>query len=60
MKRVATSEVLKKYQTILFAQLSKTLLENVNFDLNIQKPPSKITRYGVHLPTENVSSYFMG
>ena len=60
MKRVATGEVSKKYQTILFAQLSKTLLENVNFDLNIQKPPSKITRYVVHLPTENVSSYFMG
>ena len=55
LKCVATGSVSKIYQTSLFAQLSKTLLENVNFDLiyaifNVQKPPSGITRYGVHLP----------
>ena len=48
-KRVATGSVSKIYQTSLFAQLLKTSLEIVNFDLlcptfNIQKPPSKITR----------------
>ena len=53
LKRVATGSVSKRYQTSLFAQLSKTSLENVNFDLicpifNIQKPPSKIFRYEVH------------
>ena len=65
LKRAATGSVSKRYQTSIFAQLSKTLRENVNFDLicpifNIQKHPSKITRYGVHLPKENVSSYFVG
>ena len=49
----------------LFAQLSKTFFENVIFDLirpivNFQKHPSKMTRYGVHLPKEYVSSYFVG
>ena len=33
LKRVATGSVTKRYQTSLFAQLSKTLLEKVNFDL---------------------------
>ena len=64
LKRVATGSVSKRYQANLFAQLSKTSLENVNFDLicpifNIQKPPSKITRYRVHLPKLNASSYFV-
>ena len=57
LKRVATGSV-SKYPTSLFAQLSKTLLENVNFNLkcplfNIQKPPSKITRFGVHQQQQN-------
>ena len=65
LKRVATGSVTKRYQTDLFAQRSKTILENVIFDLicpkfNIQKPPSKITTYGVNLSKENVSSYFVG
>ena len=55
LKRVTTGSNSKKYQTGLFAQRSKTFLENVNFDLvypifEIQKPPSKTIRYGVHLP----------
>ena len=33
LKRVATGSVLKGYQTSLIAQLTKTLLENLNFDL---------------------------
>ena len=57
--------VSKRYQTGLFAQLSKILLENVNFELIysifiIQKPPSKITRYRVDLPKEDVSGYSVG
>ena len=59
MKLVAAGSVSKSYQTNLYAKLSKSLLENVNFDLIypifiIQKPARKITRYGVHLPVENV------
>ena len=51
MKRVATDSVSKGYQTGLFAQFLKILLENVNFDhicsiFNIQEPPSKITGLG--------------
>ena len=50
MKHVATEAtgcVSKRDQTNLFAQLSKTLLENSNFDLfsplfKIQKPASNI------------------
>ena len=65
LKCVATGSVSKRYQTSLFAQISKTFLENVIFDriypiFNIQKPPSKIIRYGVHLPKEVVLSYFVG
>ena len=65
LKRVATGSVSNRCQTSFLAQISKTLLENVNFDLfcpifGIQKPSSKITRYGVHLSKENVSSYFVG
>ena len=46
MKCVANGSVSKRYQTSLFAQLSKTLLENLIFDLiypifNIQKPQAK-------------------
>ena len=56
MKGVDTGSVSKRYQTSLFAQFSKTLLE-VIFDLNrsifnIQKPPSEITRYGVHFQSK--------
>ena len=52
LKYVATGSVSKRYRTNLLAQLSKTSLENVNFDFicpiyKFQKPPSKITRYGV-------------
>ena len=36
LKRLATGSVSKRYQTSVFAQLSKTLLENVHFDLNCQ------------------------
>ena len=48
LKRVITGSVSKRFQTSLFAQLSKTSLENVIFDLicqifSIQKPPNKIT-----------------
>ena len=62
LKRLATSSVPKRYQTSLFAQLSNTLPENVNFNLIcpifvIQKPPSKFTRYGVHLLKKHVSIY---
>ena len=62
LKRLATGSVPKRYQTSLFVQRSNTLLENVNFNLIcpifvIQKPPSKFTRYGVHLPKKDVSSY---
>ena len=62
LKRVATGIVSQRNQTRLFAQLSKILLEYVNFDaiypiFNIQKHPSKITRYEVNLPKEGVSSY---
>ena len=32
LKRLATGSVSKRYQTSLFAQLSKTILENVHFD----------------------------
>ena len=32
LKRLATGSVSKIYQTSLFAQLSKTILENVHFD----------------------------
>ena len=65
LKRVFTGSISKIYQTSLFAHISKPLLENVNFDLiypifNIPKPPSKTTRYGIHLPKEDVSSYFVG
>ena len=50
MERVSlnneTGSVSKKYQICLFAQLSITLLENVNFDhiqpiFNIEKPPKQ-------------------
>ena len=59
LKRVTAGGVPKTYQTTLFAQLPKTLLESVNFNLIcpifiIQKPPSKIARYGVHFSKENV------
>ena len=65
LKRLATGSVSKRYQTSLFAQLSKTLLENVHFDINcqvfnFQKAPSRNTRYGEHLPKESVSSYIVG
>ena len=65
LKGVATGSVSKKYETNLFAQFSKTFFENLKFDIicpifNIQQAPSKIIRYGVHLPKENVSSYFVG
>ena len=64
LKHVAIGSILKRYQTILFTQLSKTLPEDVNFELisptiNIQKPQSKITRYGLHLPKDNVLNYFV-
>ena len=64
-KRVANGSDSKQYQTNSFAKLSKLLLENVNFGIissmfNNQNPPSKITRYGVQLPEEDVSSYFVG
>ena len=61
LKRVVTGSVSERYQTSLCAQLSKKILEKINIfsDLiceifNIQKPPSKITRYGVNIPKENV------
>ena len=62
LDRLATGTVPKKWQTSLFAQLLNTLLENVNFNLIcpifvIQKPPSKFTRNGVHLPKKDVSNY---
>ena len=65
LKRVATGSVSKRNQSSLFAQLSKTLFENVNFDLiyprfNVETLPNKTTRYGVHLPKEDLSSYFVG
>ena len=61
---IKTCTVSKRYQTSVFAQLSITLLENENSDLihpifKTQKPPGKITRYGVHLPKEDVLSYFV-
>ena len=48
--RVTTGSVSETYQTNFFAQLPKTLLENVNFDLiypifYIQKPSNKFSRY---------------
>ena len=60
MKRVATGSVSERYQTC-----NNFTCKNVNFDLiypifNIQIPPSKITRYEVHLPTDLISSYFVG
>ena len=36
LKRLATGSVSKRSQTSVFAQLSKTLPENVHFDLNCQ------------------------
>ena len=65
LKNVATGSVSKRHQTNLLAQHSNSLLENVNFDLIcptfvIQKPPSKITRYGLHFSKQYVSSYFVG
>ena len=52
LKRVATGSVSKRYQTSVFAQLSKTLLETESFDLFcpifiIQKPSSEVIRYEV-------------
>ena len=54
LKPVAASSVSERYQTSFCAQVSKNLFENVKFffDLireifNIQKSPSKITRYGI-------------
>ena len=65
LKCVATSGVSKRYQTSLSAQLLKTLFENVNFELNypifnIQRPSSKVTRYEVNLPQEDISSNVVG
>ena len=36
LKRLATGSVSERSQTSVFAQLSKTLLENVHFDLICQ------------------------
>ena len=36
LKRLATGSVSKRSQKSVFAQLSKTLHENVHFDLNCQ------------------------
>ena len=36
LKRLATGTVSKRYQARLFAQLSKTKLENVHFDFYCQ------------------------
>ena len=36
LKRLATGSVSKRYETNLFAQLSKSLLENVHFDLFVK------------------------
>ena len=55
LKRVATSSVSKRYQTSLYAQLTKTCKI-----LHIQQSPSKITRSGVHLPKKNVLCFFAG
>ena len=61
MKRVVAGSVSERYQTIFCAQFSKNLFETVKFfsdnfneNFNIQKAPSKITRYGVNLQRENV------
>ena len=32
LKRLATGSVSERYQTSMFAQLSKTILENLHFD----------------------------
>ena len=61
LKRVAVGSVSESYQTSVCAPFSKKcIFENVKlfFDLiceifNIQKAPSKITRYGVNLQREN-------
>ena len=61
LKRAAAGSVLERYQTRFCAQFFKSLFENVKlfFDLiceifNIQKAPSKISRYGVNLQRKNV------
>ena len=65
LKRVAIGSVSKRYQTSLSVQLSKNLLGNGNSDLicpmfNVRKPPSKITRCGVHLRKKILQRYFVG
>ena len=61
LKRVAAGSASKRYQTSFCAQFSENVYENVKllFELfrgifNIQKAPSKITRFGVNLQRENV------
>ena len=58
LKRLATVSVSKRYQTSLFAQLSKTILETYTSTIFVkclifEEAPSKNTRYGEHLPKEN-------
>ena len=65
LKRRATGSASKRYQTSLFSQLSKILLENLSFELfypipNDRNPPSNTTRHRVNLLKEDVSSYFVG
>ena len=59
LNRVAAGSVSERYQSRFCAQFPKNLFENVKFffDLicelfNIQKVPSKITRYAVNLQRE--------
>ena len=62
LKRVAAGSVSERCQTSFWAQFSKNIyLESEKFFFgliceisNIQKAPSKITRYGVNLQRENV------
>ena len=63
LKCVATGSVLKQYQTSFSTKLSKTSLEDVTFDLICRMiiiQQAKTPKYGVHIPKETVSRYFVG
>ena len=65
LKRVATGSNSKRYHTSSFAQHSKILLENVNFDLiltnfNIYELKAKSLDMEYIFQRENVLSYFVG